>query len=234
MPKWNDTFKSNVVAELNRLADKLHLEPAETGEDNVLPTAVVSGLTGPYAVEPIVLRVVGYEEDVCVDVRNVCFAGSHGATTNRAVSYIMRQLFNPDDDDSLGRDQLGLCGVLADLFRGANRTTDDLVVMIVAASNDHVPKSAAAVDFADGEVFVDTFVPCNYETLPDEFESVVRRELGHASWIQRTVRIVRDLLSPDQVPAPRTVAKLFERLHAAKKAEEARSTDQEPVEEFTL
>ena len=235
MADWNDTFKGDVVAELNRLADELRLEPAEPGEDEVLATAVVAGLTRPGSIEPVVLGVVGREDGIRVEARNVCFAGSPGATVNRAVSYIMRHIFTPrDDDDSPTGDQIELCGVFADLFRGGNRTTDDLAAMIVAASNSMTLRTSAAVDFRDGEVFVDTFVPCDAGELPEDFESDLHVVLRHAQLIQRTIRIIRDLMSPDQVPAPRTMEKLFEKFRSREKVEKSEPAEKEAVQEVTL
>lgn len=235
MTTWNETFKSDLVAEMDALADELHLEPAEAGEDEVLATAVVAGLTRPGTVEPVLLGVVGREDGISIEVRNVCFAGSSGANANRTVSYIMGHIFTPrDDEDSPGRDQIELCGVLADLFRSANRTTDDLVTMIVAASNGITLRTSAAVDFRDGEVVVDTFLPCEANTVPEDLESGVGRVLQHAALIQRTARIVRDLLSPDQIPAPRTMQKLFEKLHTPKKDQDSETAERETVEEVTL
>jgi len=235
MTKWNDTFKDDVVAELNRLVDELHLEPAEAGEDEVLATAVVAGLTRPGSVEPVVLGIVGREEGISIEARNVCFAGSPGANANRTVSYILGHIFAPrDEDDASSRDQIELCGVLADLFRSANRTTDDLVAMIVAASNGVMLRTTAAVDFRDGEVVVDTFLPCDANTMPEDFESGVGRVLQHAALIQRTARVVRDLLSPDQVPAPRTMQKLFEKLRSREKNQDGETAEREAVEEVTL
>ena len=229
MTEWNDTFRENVVAELNGLADELHLEPAEVGEET-LATAVVAWLTRPGSVESTVLGIVGRERGITVEVRNVCLAGSPGATANRTVSYIMGHLFSPgDNEDSPSHDQIELCGVLVDLFRSSNRTTEDLVAMIVAASNTVLLNTTAAVNFYDGEVVVSTFVPCDSEEVPAELESAVRRVLEHTALIQRTVRVIRDILSPDQMPAPRTMEKLFEKLRSR---EEPKST--EAVEEVTL
>ena len=45
MEKWQEEVKSSFVAEFARLAEELHFEPAERGEDEVLATAVVAGLT---------------------------------------------------------------------------------------------------------------------------------------------------------------------------------------------
>ena len=235
MTNWNNTVKSDVVAELDALADELHLASTEAGEEEVLATAVVVGLTRPGAVEPVVLAVVGREDGITVEVRNVCFAGSPGANANRTVSYIMGHIFTPrDDENSLGRDQIELCGVLVDLFRNANRTTDDLVAMIVAASNGITLRTSAAVDFRDGEVVVDTYLPCAANTVPEDFRSGVGRVLQHAALIQRTARVVRDLLSPDQVPAPRTMRKLFEKLRSQEKQHGDEATEREVVEEMTL
>lgn len=235
MTKWDGTIKADMVAELNRMADKLPLDPAETGEDKVLARAVVSELTRPGSVAPVVLGVVGQENGISVEARNVCLAGSPGATANRTVSYIMGHIFTPrDDEDSPGRDQIEICGLLADLFRGANRTTDDLVAMIVAASNSITLRTSAAVDFRDGEVWVEMFVPCDVGELPEEFEPAVSRVLQHAALIQRTVRIVRDMLSPDHVPAPRTMERLFEKLRSREKVEDVEPSEREAVEEVTL
>lgn len=235
MNKWDDTFKSDVVAALEALAAELPLALAEAGAGEVLATAAVVGLTRPDAMEPVVLAIVGDEDGVRVEARNVCFAGSPGANANRTVSYIMGHICTPrDTEDSPGRDQIELCGVLADLFRSANRTTDDLVAMIVAASNGITLGTSAAVDFRDGEVTVNTFLPCEANTMPADFRNRVGLVLQHAALIQRAARVVRNLLSPDQVPAPRTMQKLFEKLCSRQKNQDGETAECEAVEEVTF
>ena len=174
MTEWQSEFKDNVVAELDGLPEELHLEQAEAGEEEVLATAVVAGLTLPGSLEPTALGVVGREEGITIEIRNVWFAGSRGATVNRVVSYIMRHMFMPSETDEWpGEDQIALCGVQVDLFRSSNRTTADLMAMIVAASNDVALRTSAAVDFFDGEIVVQTFVPCEPSKVPADFESAV-------------------------------------------------------------
>ncbi len=231
MTQWNHSVKQDVARQMNELADKYHLAPAKVGEDEVLATAVVDGLSMPNTLEPVVLCAIGRKEGLSVEARNVCYAGSNGATVNRAVSYIMGRIFLHDnDEDSPDQDQIQLCGVLADLFRRDNRTTEDLIAMIVAASNGITLRTSAAVDFRDGEVVVDTFVECEPNELPADFELAVGRVLQHAALLQRTARIVRDLMSPEHRPAPRTIDMLFQKLRVQKSPEAEEAEREAPVE----
>jgi len=235
MTKWNDAFKQDVVAELNTLADELHLDAAEAGEDDVLATAIVAGLSGQDTLEPVLLRILGHEEGIRVEMRNVCFAGSHGAIVNRAMRYIMGRLFTPrKQEDMPGRDQIALCGLFADQFRNGNRTTDDLVAMIAVASNAVTLRTSAAIDIRNGEVLVDTFVPCDEGELPEDFEGPLRWVLHHSSMIQQTARFVRDLLSPDHVPAPQTIEKLSEKLLSLDEIQDGQANEREVIDEVTL
>ena len=47
-------------------------------------------------------------------------------------------------------------------------------------------------------------------------------------------RIISDLMSPDQLPAPRTMARLFEKPPSRDKAENNEPVQREAVEEVTL
>lgn len=233
MTEWNDMIKDEVIAELDSFADELHLEPADAGEGKVLVTAVVAGLTRPESIEPTVLNIVGHKEGICIEVRNICLAGSPGATVNRTVSSIMARIFMMpgNNEETNGSDQIELCGLHADMFRSANRTSDDLVAMIVAASNGVTLRTSAAIDFRDGEVLVNEFVPCTPNELPEDLRSPLGRVLQHAALVQQTAYVIRDLLSPGQAPAPRVMAKLFEKLRSPEKIEPA---EREAVEEVTL
>ena len=181
------------------------------------------------------LIVVGCEPGITIEAHNVCFAGSRGALANRTVSYMMKHIFiSRNEDDSCSQDQLELFGVLVDLFRSSKRTTDDLVAMIVAASNDITLRTSAAVDFCDGEVVVSIFVPCDVNKVPPNFESAIHSVLQHAALIQRATMIIRDLMTADVLPTPRTMAKLFDKLHSNKKTERLEHSQQGSAEEVLI
>jgi hypothetical protein len=106
--------------------------------------------------------------------------------------------------------------------------------MIVCASNTLTLRTKAAIDFSDGEVIVDHFVPCKVDEFIQNFKMSVGVVLQHAAMIQRAVRVIRNLLSPEQTPAPRTLEKLLAALNKQLKSKDAEKSESDVVEEMPL
>ena len=205
-------FQEAVVDRLRSLQDSLHLDEPQVGKDeDVVAAAVVNGLKG--GLRERILVILKRRQALVVRLHHVLFVGSNGDTANRTCRHTLRRLFAATEEqlEELEDDQWMLLGVLADNYRRANRTTEDLLAQLVNGSNDWTVWTKAYVDWRDGEVVVDLTVPCDFESLPQGFDDDVLAVLSHASRLIRLEDLVRHRLSSDAPLTPRTVADLAQK-----------------------
>lgn len=206
------SFQEKVIERLCSLQDSLDLDEPQVGkEEDLIAASVVNGLKG--GSRDRILVILKRREALVVRLHHVLFVGSNGDTTNRTCRHALRRLFAATEEqlEELEDDQWMLLGVLADNYRRASRTTDDLLANLVNGSNDWTVWTKAYVDWRDGEVVVDLTVPCDFESLPDDFDDDVLAVLSHASRLIRLEELVRHRLGPDTPLTPRTIANLAQK-----------------------
>ena len=73
--------------------------------------------------------------------------------------------------------------------------------------------------------------PCDFESLPDDFDDDVLAVLSHASRLIRLEELVRHRLSPDTPLTPRTVADLAQRFAGVFEVKKTDKQDDNPSPE---
>ena len=156
----NENFQHLVLDHLRSLMESLHLAEPQAGKGaDLIAASVVKGLKG--GLKDRILVILKRRRALVVRLHHVLFVGSNGDSANRTCRHNLRRLFAATEEqlEELEDDQWMLLGVLADNYRRASRTTDDLLAHLVNGSNDWTVWTKAYVDWRDGEVVVDLTVP---------------------------------------------------------------------------
>jgi len=206
----SQSFKEAVVAVLASVAEKFHLSNPAVGEDQVVAAAAVDGFPGRLQ-RHLVAWADPEAELLKIMVRNCCYCGSSGSLTNRTVVQFLRRLFMLPVEGSAELDdtQLVLLTLLAETFRSELKTTDDLVALVVAGSNDVATRTRAGLDARDGEVFCDISLAVDdFRRPPEGLEDAIGALLQHGALIARFDENMRNAFAPDHAPSPRTIEQL--------------------------
>lgn len=191
-----EDVKRSFQAKLQELAHDLHLGRIEIGrESSVIATAVVEGLRTTGFTIPI-LRIGAKEDFLVVETRHLTYRGCRGHLANKTVVHFLTNLLLPGLSGDLDADKILLLTLTGKAFFSETHTVDDLIALVVSASNDALLLTRACIDFRDGETYVDRTTPWDGNCLPEDFELTVRRVLEHATMIIRFTHSLREEVFP--------------------------------------
>ena len=226
MDSRQEHFQKLTLAWLEQNRQRLGFGPPQAGESGGLVAFVpVEGLG--MGIRNRVLALGRRDDALIISCHNVLFVGSQGDQVNRVADHLIRKLFLPEGEElqkSLAGEQSDVTGLLVDLYRAGQRTTDELIAHVVQGSNACTCGSRAYVDWRRGEVVVEFYVPCDFETLPGALGDAVMAVLSHAQRLIAVDHVVQQFLTPEP-PLPEALLKrLYRSLAAARKTPEARPT----------
>jgi hypothetical protein len=84
-----------------------------------------------------------------------------------------------------------------DAFTSRKKTVWELMAMITLEMNNFHLDTRSVVDFKDGEVFVDTALDCDFESVPDTFEDRLQNVASHAKLLEDILHVVRRNISDE-------------------------------------
>jgi len=197
MKKLNEKFAAKVAEALVKLpGGKLTMDSLKVVDNRIV--VHVDGLASGGLHTPV-LQIVERSSSLFIEAHNLARFGSPGSYMNYAPQYLLHEaLF----DDIKGRGENGHLDLfqmrmLVNAYLTSTHTSDELLATVVQASNANTVFTHAIKDYRDGEVYVRAHVRCDFISVPDDFEFIVRAVLDHSARIRRFVLIMRELALPD-------------------------------------
>ena len=198
MTEMNKEFKYKMVAALKALADEYGLSEIKCGDDELIARAKINCINGMCA-NPV-LMVEEKHEMIAIRIRQVASIGTEKSVTNLTVATLFRDLASAlFKKEELDRKDALLHVLAIEGFVRQQKNVWDLLAMIVCEMNNYHTETRSVVDYQDGEVFVDSALDCDFETVPDKFEKRLRTTIGHAQLLADILAIVREKISSEPV-----------------------------------
>lgn len=200
MSDISKAFKESVIAKIKALPEVYDVSEIEVGDDDVIALAEIGCINGT-GTTPI-LRVSRTKDMLDIEIRRLAFLGPENSVTNLTVTSLFRdlaQMFVGKED--LTRQDRLLHVLALDAFTSRKKTVWELMAMIALEMNNFHLATRSVVDFSDGEVFVDTALDCDFESVPDAFEDRIQSVAGHAKLLEDILRVVRRNISDEPASA---------------------------------
>lgn len=215
MSPVSSKFKASVIAQLKAQAENFNLTEIQTGDDEVIALAHIAGFYDA-GTSPL-LSVRRVQDRLVIAIRNLAYLGKPSSVTNLTVDFIWGELAHMVIAKEGCSRKARLTHVLAlDAFTSRQKTTEDFCAMVVLAMNKHYLSSRSMVDFADGEVSVDSVQDCDFDTEPPCLFDRLDEVAGHSHMLSRILGVVRQEVSEDPVSAAecrRSITKLEQLLN---------------------
>jgi hypothetical protein len=199
----------------------------ELGEGDTLLHAQLPNTRGMYG-QPSRLLIGCHRGMLVVCVRNLGVLSS--PLTNAVVATITSDLVEILTDKAQLTLQSRLAHVMAtETFLSRRKSIFDLLAHIVSYSNNLIAGSRAVVDFRDGEVYLDSFIDCDFETIPASFDHRLGLVATHAAMLSDMLRFVRANLSEAGATFGEADRRLEQFLSEAKQRYDKAATEGEDI-----
>ena len=200
MSTISNDFKEKVVQRMADMPEIYKITGIELGEDDVISTARIGCITGSSTTPELRFSCRG--KLLNIEVRQIAFLGSQYSLTNQTVAGLFRDLIKLlVKKEELTQQDHTLHKLALEAFTGRQRTVWELMAMITMEMNNFHHATRSVVDFTDGEVYVDTAMECDFETVPTAIRERLQELAGHAKILEDILHIVRRKISEEPASA---------------------------------